>query len=180
MKFPKLNLVCSDDDLRPVMSHIKVEPEFTFATDAHILVRHKTSEIFKKDFVASIPEEGILIPKKAIFLMCKKTTVKISLTEDKKQIQLHQIDGSVITYNLFFDGNYPNANLIIPDPKDCKPLVKVGLNSVLLSRLASGMNCNDPILNLLFFDQNKGVYATSPHSDYYSAVGIIMPVMIND
>ena len=101
-----------------------------------------------------------------------------TLTDDKKSIQLHQLDGSVITYKCA-DMNYPNANSIIPDPKDCKPLTKIGINTTLLDRLSDGMGCDIPILHLLFFADNRAIYVTSPHSDYEDAIGIIMPVNIN-
>jgi len=180
MKFPKLNLVVSDDELRPVMQCVQVGKEFTFASDDHILVRHKTLEIFKPEFVESLPNEPIMIPGKAIYMTCQKATFKVSLSDDKKLFQLHRNDGSVISYKLFTDDNYPNANSIIPDPKDCKPLSKIGINSNLLDRLSDGLGCDIPILRLKFFADNKAIYVTSTHTDYESAVGIIMPVNIND
>jgi hypothetical protein len=179
MKFPKLHLVCSDD-LRPVMSCVCVDKEYTFASDAHILVRHKTSEIFKDAFVKSLPEEKILIPKKAIFLVCQKMTTGVSLSDDKKLFQIHRKDESVISFKLFTDGTYPNGNSVIPNPKDMKPVDEIGISSNLLDRLSDGMGCEQPILRLRFFDKTHAIYVTSNHTDYNSAVGIIMPVMIND
>ena len=178
MKFPKLHLVCANDDLRPAMTHAKVNKDFTFASDTHVLVRHKTSEIFKDDFIASLPENGIMIPRRAIALMVKTAIIRVSLTDDKKSIQLHQLDGSIITYKCA-DMNYPDANSIIPDLKDIKPVDKIGLSSTLLDRLADGLGCDIPILHLNFFGQDKAIYVTSPHSDYEGAIGIIMPVNIN-
>lgn len=180
MKFPKLHLVCSNDDLRPTMSHVKIDKEFTFASDAHILVRHKTLEIFKEDFVSSLPEGGIMIPRKAVSILCQKSTSKISLTDDKKQVQLHQMDGSVIIYKCFFDQQYPDANRIIPDKKDCQKLSEIGLSAGLLKQLSDGMGCDIPILVLRFFGASKAILCTSNHTDYNSAIGIIMPVMINE
>jgi hypothetical protein len=179
MKFPKLHLACANDELRPTMECICIDKEFTFASDAHILVRHRTSEIFKDDFVESLPKQSIMVNRKAVKLICEKATVKISLTDDKKQIQLHRLDGSIISYKLYNDGNYPDANKIIPDLKDMKPVDKIGINSTLLDRLADGLGCSIPILHLNFFDQSHAIYVTSPYSDYEFAIGIIMPVNIN-
>jgi len=179
MKFPKLHLVCAADELRPNMEHICIDKEFTFASDGHILVRHMTSEIFEKNFIASLPAHSIMVHKKAVKLICEKATVKISLTDDKKQIQLHRLDGSIISYKLYIDRAYPDANKIIPDIKDIKPLDKVGINSNLLDRLSDGLGCDIPVLHLNFFDRSHAIYVTSPHSDYEDAVGIIMPVNIN-
>jgi len=180
MKFPKLHLVCATDELRPVMSCICVNKEFTFASDAHILVRHRTSEIFGDDFVASLPESSILINRKAIFLICQKATEKVSLSDDKKMIQLHRKDESVISFKLFTDGTYPDANKIIPDPKNMKLVDEIGINSNLLDRLSGGLGCDVPIIRIRFFDKTHAMHVTSNYTDYASAVGIIMPVMIND
>lgn len=179
MKFPKLHLVCANDDFRPNMECICIGKEFTFASNGHILVRHKTSELFKDEFIASLPEESIMVHKRAVKLICERATVKISLTDDKKQIQIHRLDGSVILYKLYTDRAYPDANKIIPDLKDIKPIDKLGINSNYLDRLSDGMGCDIPILNLNFFDQSKVIYVTSHHTDYEDAVGIIMPVIIN-
>jgi hypothetical protein len=179
MRFPKLHLVCSDDDLRPVISCVCVDKEYTFASDAHILVRHKTSEIFKDAFIESLPEGQILIPGKAIFFVCQKMTTGVSLSDDKKLFQIHRKDESVISFKLF-TGTYPKANNIIPDPKDMKPVDEIGINSGLLDRLSDGFGCDMPILRMRFFDKTKAIYVTSNQTEYKSAVGIIMPVMIND
>ena len=180
MKLPKLHLVCVDDELRPVMQCVMVGKDQTFASDAHILVRHKTSEIFKDEFVATIPDDGIMIPRKAWYVMCRRSTFKISLSDDKKLIQLHQLDESVISYKLFNEKGYPDVNKVIPNPKDCKPINEIGLNSSLLDRLADGLGCNQSILRLKFFDKNKAIYVSSSFSDYESAIGIIMPTNIED
>lgn len=179
MKFPKLNLVVAHDELGPQMQCVQVGKEFTFASDAHILVRHLTAEIFKPDFVESLPKEPILIPGKAFHLVCQKATVKVTLSDDKKLFQLHRLDESVISYKLFTDGNYPDANSIIPDPSKCKPLDEIGINSALLDRLSDGLGCDNPILHLRFFDKTQAIYVTSSHTDHESAVGVIMPVYIN-
>jgi hypothetical protein len=180
MKFPKLHLVCSDEELRPALSVVKVDKEFTFSSDAHILVRHKTSELFKVPFVESLPHGGIMVPRNAIAILCRKSTFEVSLSDDKRFILLHQKDGSIIQYKLYADGGYPDANKIIPDPKDCKPLSEIGLNSSLLDRLSDGLGCNDPILHLRFYSQTKAILCSSSHTDYVSAIGIIMPVNINN
>jgi len=177
MKLPKLHLVCADDELRPAMQCVFVKKDFLFASDAHILVKHKTSEIFKDEFVASIPDEGIMIPRKAWYIMCRKSTFKVTLADSK--IELHQLDGSVIAYKLVSE-RYPNADSVIPNPKKLKPIDEVGLNSALLDRLADGLGCGQPILRLKFFEKHKAVYVTSQYTDYESAVGIIMPVNIQE
>jgi hypothetical protein len=179
MKFPKLHLVCSDDDLCPVMSCVCVDKEYTFASDEHILVRHKPSELFKDAFIESLPEGQILIPRKAILLVCQKMTTEVSLSDDKKLFQIHRKDESIISFKLFTGGTYPKANNIILDPKDMEPLDEIGINSGLLDRLSDGLGCEIPILHLKFFDKSQSIYVTTEYG-CDDAVGVIMPVKIND
>lgn len=48
-KLPKLNLVCSKDEMKPVMNHvyIDVENNNVVATNAHMMVIHKIEDLFK-------------------------------------------------------------------------------------------------------------------------------------
>ena len=178
MKFPKLHLVCAHDELRPTMECICVGKEYTYASDGHVLVRHNTTEIFKYDFTSSLPDESIMIHRKAIFLMCQKATEMVSLSSDKTKFQLHRLDSSIITYKLYTGGKYVNAESVIPNLKDIKPLKKIGLSALLMSRLADGLGCDIPILHLSFITDHTAVYATSPHTDYSGAIGIIMPTIL--
>jgi DNA polymerase III sliding clamp (beta) subunit (PCNA family) len=181
MKFPKLDLVCSNDDLRPAFSHVKVEKEFTFATDAHVLVRHNTSELFDESFLLSIPEEGLMIPKRAISLMRKNVTTNISLSDDKKMIQLYQKDGSIISYRCSIQEKFPDANKLFPKKEDTKPLNEIVLSAYLLYNLAQAMGCETPILHLRFYEPTKAILVTpNQNSDYFSVIGIIMPAIIQD
>ena len=41
----KMHLACSDDDLRPVMQYIYFKGGYAYASDAHILIKNKISEI---------------------------------------------------------------------------------------------------------------------------------------
>lgn len=179
MKFPKLHLVTSNNELRPAMCCVCIGKEFTYASDAHILVRHKTSEIFKPEFVESLPEQPILVPGKCFKLVCQKSTTKVSLSDDKKYFQIHRLDSSVISYKLVSE-NYVNAESIIPNPKNSQPLKEIGINSNLLDRLSDGLGCDIPLLKLNFFDVRKAIYVTSKQTDYESAIGIIMPCNITD
>lgn len=178
MKFPKLHLICSTDELRPAMMCVQVDKEYTFASDAHILVRHRTSEIFKEDFIQSLPDTPILIPGRCFKFVCQKATTKVSLSDDKNHFHIHRADGSIISYRLVNE-NYVNASSVIPDPKDCQPLKEIGINSLLLNRLSEGLGCDIPILKLMFFNQRKATYVTSTQTDYILAVGVIMPCNID-
>ena len=55
MKFktlPKLHLVCQDySQIRPIMNYILVTKDDVVATDAHVLVIHKTRDLFDEHFI---------------------------------------------------------------------------------------------------------------------------------
>ncbi len=57
----KLNLICGKDELRPVMSYVKVTRENMVATNAHVLGVIPTKNLFNEEFIEEIPEEGFLI-----------------------------------------------------------------------------------------------------------------------
>lgn len=179
MKFPKLHLACSDDELRPQMEHICIEKEFTFASDAHILVRHKTEEIFDEYFFKSLPDHAILVHKNAVFLMCQKATLKIELSADKKLIQLFRKDRSIISFKIPDDLKYPNANSVIPDLKDIKPLKQIKFRYDFLHRLGDALGSDLQILKLSFISDSKSIHVTAAANDYESAIGLIMPVMMD-
>lgn len=177
MKLPELDLACGF--MRPALHCIKVTQEFTYASDAHIAVKHKSSEIFKELFIESIPEEGILIPANAFKIARKKTTKNIKLSDDKKHLQLFQEDGSEVIYSLPND-NYPDIDQILPDKQQCVELKEIALNPTLLARLGKAMGKDNEPLHLSFFGATKTILCDcNGHGDYYSAIGIIMPAMIN-
>ena len=175
MKFPKLHLACSTDDWRPAIQCVQIGKEFTFATDAHICVRHKTSELFDQKFMESLPDDPILVPWKAFAYVIQKATESVSLSDDKKSFQIHRKDGSIWSYRLFTDVSYVNANSVFPDPANGKPVEEIGLNSNLLDRLTDAMGCDIPIIRMKFYGDTNAILVTSKHTDYPSASGVIMP-----
>jgi len=180
MKFPKLYLVCDAWELRPQFQYAKVDKEFTIATNAHIIVKHKTSELFKDDFVDSLPENGIMIHANAIKLICKSSTVKISLSDDKNNIQLHQKDLSWISYNCQPGLPFPSTDSLFPELDKCQPLKEIALSANLLFNLAEGMGVRTKILHLYFYEPTKAILVKANNPDeYFSVIGLIMPVMIN-
>jgi hypothetical protein len=182
MKFPKLDTVCSKEGFRLFQQYVKIEKEFTFATDAHIIVRHNTEEIFKKEFFDSIPDSGIAIHWKLIKRIREIQTTKIKLSEDKKMIELIRKD----SFNMLFrleDVNDikfpPNFNDFFTAKKELSQIDSIALNANLLCILAEGMGATSEIIKLEFKGQDKNIYVSlNSGGEYACALGIIMPVMI--
>jgi len=180
MKFPKLYLVCDAWELRPQFGYVKVDKDFTIATNARIIVKHKTSELFKDDFVSLLPENGIMIHANAVKLICRQSTVNILLSDDKNYIQLYQKDTSMISYNCQPGLSFPGTNKLFPELDKCQPLKEIALSANLLFNLAEGMGIRTKILHLYFYGPTKAILIKANNPDeYFSAIGLIMPVMMN-
>ena len=100
---PKIHECLSNDELRPVLNYALVTKEHTVATDAHLLVVHSTPELFDKEFVKAIPEEGMLLGGDALREMAKKTVQFIIYNRDAETENgmgvinvLHKKGGKVI------------------------------------------------------------------------------------
>lgn len=183
MKFPRIDLCCdADNTYRPVLTLVKVEKYYTYASDAHICIRHRTSEIFHETFYNVLPDEGIYIPKKAIKLLREKNTLNISLSDDKQWITLHRKDGAKITYSCEnkTGSDYPKADSVFPSKKDCQPLDQIALNPDLLYKLSRGMETKT--VHIRFYEPTKAILACPNNKNgddsYWGVEGIIMPCMI--
>lgn len=182
MNFPKLDRVCCADDYRQQFQFVKVEKDFTYATDAHIIVRHRTPELFPDYFLESLPEEGVLIHMKIIKNIREKRTTKVTLTDDKKMIELMRSDG----LNLFFklpalsDYNFPQKiNELFPQQSETTPLSVIAFNAGFLYKLSDGMAVTSNIVRLFLYDPTKAILVLpNGEGDFFGAIGLIMPVML--
>jgi DNA polymerase III sliding clamp (beta) subunit (PCNA family) len=182
MKFPKLDLVLIDfNSFRPVLSFVKVTKEFTYASDANSLVRHKTSELFDEDFCNSISDNGLLIPASAIKEIRKTSTLRI----EHKNGTLELIRKGQYVGNIVFvlpnsgDFNYPDAEKIIPKQEEIKPLSCIGLSAESLNNTSEAMGIDLSLIKMEFTGEEKPIILTAPGSDYPSVLAILMPVRIN-
>lgn len=183
MKFPKLYLAVSDDFLRPVMSHAYVTKEFTYASDAHILVRHRTEEIFNPEFCKDIPEQGVYIPSYVLKMIHQSKVIGLLLINNATQIKLLRKD-----YNLTFDlpkaddlGKYPDADKLINGNDPVQPLEEIALSPTLLHNLIQAIDHSSTV-RMKFKGANKNIIC-SPNTDapdYPSVKALIMPCLIND
>jgi len=179
MKFPKLYLACSDDEYSPRFGYAFVTKENTVATTAHILVKHKASDLFKDDFITSLPDNGIMIPINALRLICRKSTTGLLLSDDKQYIELMQKDGSVIRYNCQPGHEFPKYDHLFYKIEDCKPLSKIAVSAIKIYELAQAMDVDDCVLRFHFYGPTKAIIVIPNRSDK-DVIGLIMPCMINE
>ena len=187
---PKIYECLGKDPHRPIFDYALITKEHTVATDAHIMVVHKTSELFEKDFVAHIPEEGMLLGGDALRDMAKKDVEQIILNKQsdkslpKNNITvLHRKGGKAIFEVREHGGldNFPNWSGVMPKIEDNTTVMAIGIDARKLLRLQNALATETAGLKCYFTGESGAIlcYPTNVDTQYPSAVGIIMPMKIN-
>jgi len=186
MKFPKLHSVVDPTvytdfphGLRAGLSFINIQKEFTYATNAHTLVRHKTSELFNEEFYNSLPENGIILNARMIAEICRRDTSKVVLGDGTIEMVKNGYSVLFVLPNRD-DYHFPQYESVIPDIKDTKPVNEIAIKPHLLTDLYNAMGLNGEGIVMNLFAPTKAVLIrpNGEGSNYPSVVGILMPIMI--
>jgi len=179
IKLPKLHLVCANDQLRPVISHILITKEEVVATDANILVVRRTSELFSEEFIAAMPAR-ILVHKdqwKAFYNGSSDITIEGDIIwvhyEEHKVSHSVKIEGEGLTY--------PNYAAIFPVEEDTVEPSEIGFNPFLLKTLAEAMlspSQTNKGFSFKFYGEDKAIVVRPIDIDNNSK-GIIMPITLS-
>jgi len=186
MKFPHLYRVVDKSNFREELQYALVKQDYTYATDAHVLVRHNTSSLFDDVFISHIRKEGIPLNYQILKAICLSSIVSVDLKDTL-------YSPGIITLKSKDDYRYPNLEFCLkfasmmkfPDfekvlfkEENAKPLDKIRIKPELLHNAAMAMDPELPILGLYFQDITKSILIKPKlDSDYYGAVGVIMPCM---
>lgn len=171
----ELNLICGKDKIRPVMQYVKVKKDFCMATNAHVLGKIKTETIFDLEFIAKLPEEGILIHqedwkklKNAVSIEWKsKDVIKICYSGKKRDVLIESETESNI-------GIYPNIDAVIPTEENRQvELNQIAFNASLLLDLQKALSI--PSVKLQFSGVRRPIYVTDS-SGQSESIGVIMPI----
>lgn len=175
----KLDLICGRDDLRPEMTHVKVTKEVMVATNAHVIGVIPTKLMFSEDFIAEIPESGILIHyedwkklSSSENVVWKSEDVIRVIYKGSKRDVLIQVDNEDNV------GKFPNWEAVFPTEqmRTCE-LNKVGLNLKLALDLQNALGLST--LALQFSGASKAIYVSPISKDLDDGrYGLIMPVML--
>ena len=178
----KLDLACGKDDLRPVMQYVLVTKEKCVATDAHIMAIIPTNKFFKDEFIASIPEEGMLIHREDWKKMLPYTVAVwktegevIKCLDSKKRPLLIEVESQEEV------GKYPNWEAVIPtkDMREGAEVDSIGLNLEIAATLQKALGL--PSCKLDFSGKGRAIYLTAANEeDSNGQYGIVMPVMIKE
>lgn len=183
-KIPKLELIVSNDELRPVLCYVFVTKEKIAATNAHLLVQLDTNLIFDDEFISKIDKDGFFLSAKDWKIISSiKSPVMVWLDDDiisvfcigkygeKKSETLIKIKKGV--------GLYPKWEGVFP--KEIEPVEKIGINPSLIVKLMKAVGGENHNRIEMFFHGANKVIVLKPSSELplsrYSA--LIMPVILD-
>ena len=177
--YPKIHKACGIDIfIRPVFNYVFVSKKFIKATDAYVLIHHKTDEIFTQEFCDSLPKKAILIHRLHFAEITRagcedhkveKDMIKYSYRDLWNYVPF-EIDGK--------DMNYPNTDKVFP--KDIKAVKNIGIAPSVLNRAFDVLGCHIYSIKYEFYGKDKPVMLTIPMGDYPNAKCLIMPILINE
>ncbi len=178
----KLNLICGKDDLRPLMTYVKVTRENMVATNGHALGVIPTKKLFNEEFIEKIPESGFLILADDYAKLL--TANGIEWSSEKLLTYLDK------KYNPCYvpirfeedDFTYPNWEQIIPKEKDrTAQLNYVGIDLKIALSLQSALGFRS--CKFTFSGLTKAIFvecASNQYDDCAESYGLLMPVMVNN
>lgn len=169
-----LHLLCSDDDLRPVMSLIHFKDDFAYATDAHVLIKQHTSHHTVID-----PENlnGKAIHRRVFQLVKSKFDLVWAEAEGLKCKDSYGNE-AFFQYSKPEQDNWVERMETVIPKGECVEVKEIGMNLNLINRLRKGMILSDRGCKFRFFGKNKAVLINSIGIE--DQVGLLMPVMISD
>lgn len=185
---PKIYECLSKDELREVLNYALVTKEHTVATDAHILVEHSTLELFGKEFVENVPEEGMLLGGDALREMAKKTVQFIIYNKNAETAArlgvinvLHNKGGKAIFEPQTQEkiGTFPNWKAVIPSMDDNLLVMAIGIDAKKALRLQNALATEASGISCYFTGEKTAILCKPINPDLPSARGLIMPMMIN-
>ena len=185
----KLHKACANDDFRPAMHYVCFKDGYAYATDAHIAVRARLSDIsaLSDDDIAKL--NGHLIHKSHYEMLLKYSRIEIgdgtiTLIDPESKvrttIQLTKLatTDEDVAASKGLAIKYPNVDAIINSDRSEEPLQQVGFNIVLLNKIAAAMGLTSRIgLRFTTGGHQMVVLGVEPGIDVR---GIIMPILMNE
>lgn len=182
MNIPQLDLVIGKDNFRPQLQVALVTKEYTYATTAHVLVRHNTSVLFDEEFIKSLPKEGIGLTVEIIKAIRKKTVIALEIgvfeTIILKSIDKKKYPDMIFRLPDISNFNFPNYEKVIVSEKDSKPLDHIAFNPRLLGNAIKALATDTDLVRVFFTEDTKAILIRPKDSVIYSdSLAILMPVI---
>ncbi len=168
-RLPKIHLCCSTDELRPILNYVLLTKENVVATDAHIIIEYKTTELFEERFISDMPERCLI----------HKENWKI-LTQRHRHLFIKDSKIEIIfnSRNLFIpietegkNGKYPDYNTVFK--LKSKEVKQIGLTPSFLNKLSMVMGVRK--LDLYFNGETDAIIIKSSNENIKA---LIMPANV--
>lgn len=171
----KIYLACAKkDELRPNTEFVFFQDGYAYATNAHILVRSKISEIsdFDSDEIELL--NGKQIHNKLFAQLIQNNWVEI---DDRGFVSSD--DGNVVIYQLRDDIKPYNWLAVLDGDVKKEAISRVGLSAKLLETLARAMGVSEGI-ELNFSTQNGRIIVHQKGCGTPDVTGLIMPIITDE
>lgn len=180
MKFPKLNLACGKDVLRPVYNYVMVTNDNIVCTDSHILIVLHPYDIVDLNFIDDVKLDKCFIH----YTDWKKLTTNFETIEWwNDNLLITRKNGTKEVVFIHKDipegGTYPNWERVIPSKEGFRPIDKIGIDAKKLYNISQALPFIDNHLKLNFSSRTKAIHVEDANETYKS-YGIIMPVTIKE
>jgi hypothetical protein len=185
---PKINAVCSDDELRPAMNYIQIDSNRIVATNGMILVWLPTNNVFGEEITSQLSENPIYIYRKDWDKFTKPYRI-ISFVDGNFHIQ--RKDGSkdiVEPRNL--EERFPVYDSIIPEYNVTEVSPVIGFDPRLAVKVLEAMSYPKEThvgLNICISGKNKVMLAWVVKDSYNNVYhhelqgrAVIMQYQCND
>lgn len=171
-KYVQMHLACAKDDLRPVMEHIYFKDGFTYASNAHILVKNDLTQCSNLD-----PDQIAALDGKLLHYEHYKNILKydvIEIAEDGIEAK-KGVNKAFFYFSTVEDLKYPNAEKVLNDALNMSsvPMPQVGLNARLVENISKAL-ANSGDFKFTFKGECNPIICENLDSDYLNCIGIIM------
>lgn len=177
---PKLHAVTSKDPWREVMQFGLLTKEHIVVTDAMMLVAHKCTSLFDKDFIDTIPEDrGILIPAVTLKEMNKKGVTYSLKIGDVPEMEF-SFKGNSYSHKLEYNGVgkiFPQWEAVIPKSFDAFFNNAITFNAGYLLTLAQAINPDNDVVELRSSGEDRAMGVFDPTDTYEGCRAFLMPCM---
>jgi len=180
----KLHKACANDEIRPAMQYVCFKNGYAYATDAHIAVRARLTDICALGEEEISKLNGHLIHKSQYEQLLKYSTIEIGdgtitlidpESKARTTIQLFKLaeSGEEVLEGCI---RYPNVDAIINQDGEHSAADRVKFNYNLLGRLVAAMGMNGSRVGLRFTGKGRQLVVTGVEPGL-DVRGIIMPIV---
>lgn len=176
----RMNLACSDDELRPVMSQIYFKDGFAYASDGYILVKNKIEEC------SSIDAEQIkILENKYLHKDHYRDILKYDLIEISEEgVEARKVNGGEKAFFYFSNPDnykYPNAERLLQEVlnKQNVHTCDVGFNLKFMDKLRKALFDSNSC-KFRFKGDNINLNVILESISTNMSMGLIMPLNLNN